>query len=106
MGLGHATAKELPKVWCIRHVTIDQWVQYGTARLMRNNQVVFEATCRAGQLPDRFTTSCRPHQANPGRTLRYVFECYDDPITLENECDDATQEGAVITIDYENFDAP
>ena len=33
-------------------------------------------------------------RANQGRTLRYVFECYDDP-ALEsplNECDDATQE--------------
>jgi hypothetical protein len=109
LGLGHGPAKILPKTWCIRHVTIDQWVQWGTARLMRNNQLVYEATCLPESCPAGSQDFVPPYQANQGRTLRYVFVCYDDPATppeLLNECADATQEGAVITIDYEPFAAP
>ena len=109
MGLGHATAKLLAKTWCIRHVTIDQWVQWGTARLLNKNQVVYEATC----LPTSCLTASQdlvpPYQANLARTLHYEFTCFDDPATPDpptNECTDATQEGAVITIDYESFAAP
>lgn len=110
LGLGHAAAKVLPKTWCIRHVTIDQWVQYGTARLFNKNQQVFEATCLPGNCPAGSIDFVPPRQVNPGRTLRYEFDCYDDPATtppeLFNECTDSTQEGAVITIDYEAFAAP
>jgi hypothetical protein len=109
LGLGHGATKVLPKTWCIRHVTIDQWVQWGTARLMRNNQLVYEATCHPGDCPAGSFDFAPPYQANQGRTLRYVFECYDDPLTVGeglNECEDATPEGAVITIDYEAFAAP
>lgn len=110
LGLGHAAAKPLGKTWCIRHVTIDQWVQWGTAKLFNKNQLVYEATCRPEGCPTGSMDFMPPYQANQGRTLRYVFECYDDPATtppeLLNECSDATQEGAVITIDYEAFAAP
>ena len=109
LGLGHATAKVLPKTWCIRHVTIDQWVQWGTAKLFNKNQLVYEATCRPEGCPTGSMDFAPPYQANQGRTLRYEFTCYDDPATppeVLNECTDATQEGAVITIDYEAFAAP
>ena len=110
LGLGHATTKPLPKTWCIRHVTIDQWVQWGTAKLFNKNQLVYEATCRPEGCPTGSMDFVPPYQANQDRTLRYVFDCYDDPLTgpdpLLNECTDATQEGAVITIDYEAFAAP
>lgn len=109
MGVGpHPTSKVLPKTWCIRHVTIDQWVQWGTAKLFNKNQLVYQATCHPGDCPAGSQDYAPPYQANQGRTLRYVFECYDDPLTLDpvNECADGTQEGAVITIDYEAFAAP
>lgn len=109
LGLGHAATKDLFKTWCIRHVTIDQWVQWGTAKLFDKNQLVYQATC----LPDGCSTGSwdyvPPYQADQGRTLRYVFVCYDNPATIGegfNECSDAIQEGAVITIDYEAFAAP
>jgi hypothetical protein len=110
LGLGHGAAKVLPKTWCIRHVTIDQWVQFGTARLMRNNQLIFEATCEPpGPCVPAERDFVPPYQAAQGRTLRYVFECIDDPSTDGeglDECADATQQRAVITIDYEPFAAP
>jgi hypothetical protein len=108
LGLGHPTAKPLPKTWCIRHVTIDQWVQWGTAKLFNKNQLVYQATCLPGNCPTGSMDFVPPYQANQGRTLRYEFSCYEDPLTPDPffECSDATQEGAVITIDYEAFAAP
>lgn len=109
LGLGHATAKVLPKTWCIRHVTIDQWVQFGKAQLFDKNKLVFQTECNPpGPCSPAEWVFVPPYQANQGRTLRYEFACYDDPLTLDpiNECTDATQEGAVITIDYEAFAAP
>jgi hypothetical protein len=108
LGLGHATAKPLTKTWCIRHVTIDQWVQWGTAKLFNKNQLVYQTTCLPGNCPTGAMDFVPPYQANEGRTLRYEFSCYEDPLTPDPffECSDATQEGAVITIDYEAFAAP
>ena len=110
LGLGHAETKLMPKTWCIRHVTIDRWQQYGTARLFDRNKLVFEATCEPANCPDRNIDFVPPYQANQGRTLRYEFiNCIDDPATQGeglDECNDTIQEGAVITIDFEPFAAP
>ena len=110
LGLGKPSSKLTAKVWCIRHVTIDQWVQYGTAKLMNRNQLVFQATCLPADCPTGSMDFIPPRKVDRGRVLRYVFECYDDPATLAelgfNECTDSTQEGAVITIDYEAFAGP
>lgn len=108
LGLGHDTARLLQKTWCIRNVTIDSWSGWGEARLMLNNKVVFQASC----LPTGCATAAQdfvpPYQANRGKTLRYLFTCYDDPATPDpiNECTDATPDGAVITIQYEAFVGP
>jgi hypothetical protein len=109
LGLGHATDKALSKVWCIRNVTIDQWVQWGTAKLFSKNQLVYQATCLPSGCPLPASQAfVPPYQANPGRTLRYEFTCFDDTIATPDvdDCTDAMQQGAVITIDYEPFAAP
>lgn len=108
LGLGHAATKALAKVWCIRTVTIDQWVQWGTAQLFNKNQLVYQATCLPDSCPPASQPFVPPNQVNQGRTLRYVFTCFDDTsiTSPENECADATPDGAVITIDYELFAAP
>ncbi len=110
LGPGRPT-KALPKTWCIRHVTIDQWFGPGTARLLRNNQVVFEASCLASPCAGAERDFDPPYQADSGKTLRYEFDCIDDPATGTpespvNECTDGNPDGAVITIDYEPFAAP
>ena len=109
LGIGHDTARLLPKTWCIRNVTFDQWVQWGTARLLDKNRVVYEATCLP---PNPCAPASQPFippsRVNQGRTLRYEFTCFEDPATPDPilECADATQEGVVITIDYEAFVGP
>lgn len=106
LGMGHDTARLLPKTWCIRNVTVDNWSGWGEAKLMLNNKVVYEASC----LPTGCATASQdfvpPYQANRGKTLRYQFTCYDDPSDPINECTDATPDGAVITIQYEAFVGP
>ena len=107
MGLGYTTAKVLPKTWCIRHVTIDQWAGLGKVRLLDENQEVFSVTCLASPCAPAEKDFVPPYQVAAGRTLIYKYKCYDDPATLDvNECADPTPDGAVITISYEAFEGP
>jgi hypothetical protein len=108
LGMGHDTARLLPKTWCIRNITIDGWSGWGTAKLMNKNAIVFQATCLP---PGPCTTASQdfvpPYQADRGKTLTYKFSCFDDPATADvNECADPSTVGAVITIQYEPFAGP
>ena len=97
----------ITKTWCIRHVLIHPVSGWGTARLLAKNQVVFESSCLPTACADASTDFVPPYQVRDGKTLRYVFDCYDDPATVDiNECTDATADGATLTIDYEAIAGP
>lgn len=108
LGRGHDTQKgPLPKTWCVRHVTIDQWSGWGTVALMNKNQTVYSATCLPTSCSPASQDFVPPHQVNSGKTLSYKYSCFDDPATADvNECADLSVVGAVITIDYEAFVGP
>jgi hypothetical protein len=93
-------------------VTIRPFHGYGTTKLMRNNKVIESFRCGPDngcvpgvtEAPFQYSP---PKKAADGVTLSYVFECIDDPATLEiNECDDTSDDGSTIQIDYETFQGP
>ena len=109
LGLGNATTRgPLPKVWCLHMVTISPVSGWGTARLLRANHVIAEASCLPGACePSYVAQFAPPERVRAGATLRYEFVCYDDPLTIDiSECADATADGATISINYEAFAGP
>ena len=108
LGLGYPTQKgPLAKVWCIRHVLISSFSGWGTTKLMVKDQIVYQTPCLPGACADASDDFLPPYQVDKGKTLRYLFTCFDDPSTTDiDECADATPDGATITIDYEAIVGP
>ena len=108
IGYGNATSRgPLGKTWCIRHVVIHPVSGWGTTKLLRNKQVVAEWSCLPEGCTDGTFDFVPPYRAREGSTIKYQFACYDDPATIDvNECADAIDDGATITIDYEAIAGP
>ncbi len=109
LGIGNPESRgPLPKTWCVRSVTIRHVSGFGTARLLRDGRLLFEASCAApGACPDSVNEFSPPRRVRLGSTLIYGFVCADDPATIEvDECTDATPDGATIQIDYEPIAGP
>lgn len=104
IGFGNRESRNVRNTWCVHSVRFHQVNGHGVTRLMRNDRVIREYSCLPGSpCEDQTFTFDPPRRVVAGSVLRYVFECIDDPFTLEDDCAPGSQSGATISIEYEVF---